>query len=107
MKYSLNQVCSIPYMSMEIQGIGNIDKQTKEVIMYFEKVSLRSLINFNFFPDAKINLPLEFLIIDGEKLYRIWRIIWKRKNFINYKDFANQIWSGNNFWIYSFSFWNF
>lgn len=63
-KFNLIQPC-YPYMSMEIQGIGNIDKSTKRVIMYFEKVSLNSLLEFNFIQNNRINTPLEFHIIDG------------------------------------------
>lgn len=62
-KLELNKEHS-PYMEMEIQGVGNIDKATKKVIMKFDKVSLNSLVNFNFIQGDMINVPLEFHIIE-------------------------------------------
>jgi hypothetical protein len=56
---------SVPYMSLEIQSVGNINKVTKNTIMYFNKVSLSSIMEFNFLMDNKINIPLEFKVIDG------------------------------------------
>ena len=70
-KYDLNK-CHVPYMSMEIQGVGNINKKRKEVLMYFDKVSLNSLINFTFIQDEIINVPLQFHIIDDKKNYVVF-----------------------------------
>jgi len=70
-KYDLNKT-HIPYMSLEIQGVGNINKVKKEVLMYFDKVSLNSLINFTFIQDQIINVPLEFYIIDDKNNYVIF-----------------------------------
>lgn len=70
-KYDLNKI-HIPYMSLEIQGIGNINKVKKEVLMYFDKVSLNSIVNFTFIQDQIINVPLEFYIIDDKNNYVIF-----------------------------------
>jgi len=70
LKFNL-QKCSIPYMSLEIQARGNIDKISKNVIMYLDKVSLNSTIDFSFLQDDKINVPLDFNIIENKKNY-IW-----------------------------------
>lgn len=63
-KFNLNNDFHVPYMSLEIQGKGNIDKEEKDMIMYFDKVSLVSMLEFNFIQDQIINVPLEFHIID-------------------------------------------
>lgn len=60
----------IPYMTMEIQGIGNINKKNAEVFMRFEKVSLTSVLNFNFLEEGTINAPLRFTVLKGES--EIW-----------------------------------
>lgn len=60
------------YMSMEIQGKGNIDKTTKTVVMYFDKVSLNSLLYFTFIQGDMINVPLEFYIIDDKNNYVVF-----------------------------------
>ena len=60
------------YMSLEIQGIGNIDKKTKNVMMYFDKVSLNSIIEFSFLQDDRMNIPLEFHIIDDKNNYIVF-----------------------------------
>ena len=70
-KLSLNKP-SIPYMSLEIQGIGNIDKLAKSVLMYFDKVSLNSILEFTFIQDDMINVPLQFHIIDDENNFVIF-----------------------------------
>jgi hypothetical protein len=70
-KYDLNKA-HIPYMSLEIQGVGNIDKVKKEVLMYFDKVSLNSIVNFTFIQDDIINVPLEFYIIDDKNNYVVF-----------------------------------
>jgi hypothetical protein len=70
-KFDLNKT-HVPYMSLEIQGIGNINKTKKEVLMYFDKVSLNSMINFTFIQDEMINVPLQFLIIDDKNNYVIF-----------------------------------
>ncbi len=70
-KYDLNK-CHVPYMSMEIQGIGNINKKKKEILMYFDKVSLNSLINFTFIQDQIINVPLQFHIIEDKNNYVVF-----------------------------------
>ena len=57
---------SFPYMKMEIQGVGNIDKIQKEVVMVFNKVSLNSLVRFNFVQDDMINIPITFRVIDSK-----------------------------------------
>ena len=60
----------IPYMTMEIQGIGNINKKNAQVLMRFEKVSLNSVLNFNFLEEGIIGAPLNFTIIKGKN--EIW-----------------------------------
>ena len=70
-KFDLNKP-HIPYMSLEIQGIGNINKARKEVLMYFDKVSLNSVLNFTFVQDQMINVPLEFYIIEDKNNYVIF-----------------------------------
>lgn len=70
-KFNLNKP-HIPYMSLEIQGVGNIDKQTKKVLMYFDKVSLSSILEFTFIQGAMINIPLEFYIIDDKNNYVVF-----------------------------------
>ena len=70
-KFNLNKP-HIPYMSLEIQGVGNIDKQTKKVLMYFDKVSLSSILEFTFIQGAMINVPLEFHIIDDKNNYVVF-----------------------------------
>ncbi len=55
---------SIPYLTLQIQSIGNINKTSKEVIMYFDKVSLNSAVDFSFISNDKINIPLSFKILD-------------------------------------------
>ena len=60
----------IPYMTMEIQGVGNINKRNAQVLMRFEKVSLNSVLNFNFLEEGIIGAPLNFTIIKGEN--EIW-----------------------------------
>lgn len=62
----------IPYMSLEIQGVGNIDKKTKNILMYFDKVSLNSMLHFTFMQGDMINSPLEFYIIDDKKNYVVF-----------------------------------
>ena len=70
-KFDLNKP-HIPYMSLEVQGIGNINKIKKEILMYFDKVSLSTVINFTFIQDDMINVPLEFYIIDDKNNYVIF-----------------------------------
>lgn len=70
-KFDLNKQ-AIPYMSLEIQGKGNIEKITKNVVMYFDKVSLNSLLYFSFIQGDMINVPLEFYIIDDKNNYVIF-----------------------------------
>lgn len=70
-KFDMNKP-AIPYMSLEIQGIGNIDKKTKNVMMYFDKVSLNSLLQFTFIQNDIINVPLEFYIIDDKNNYVVF-----------------------------------
>ena len=65
------QKTHVPYLSLEIQGVGNVDKEKKNIIMYFDKVSLNSLIDFTFIQDRIINVPLEFHIIEN-KNNSIW-----------------------------------
>lgn len=60
---------STPYMSMEIQGVGNVDKAKKRIVIYFDKVSLDTVINFNFIEDEIISAPLDFHIIDNKNNY--------------------------------------
>ena len=60
----------IPYMTMEIQGVGNINKRNAQVLMRFEKVSLNSVLNFNFLEEGIIGAPLNFIIIKGKN--EIW-----------------------------------
>ncbi|RLI49302.1 hypothetical protein DRO61_05280 [Candidatus Bathyarchaeota archaeon] len=62
----------IPYMSLEIQGQGNIDKITKKVVMYFDKVSLNAIMQFTFMQDTIMNIPLNFHIIDDKNNYVIF-----------------------------------
>ena len=70
-KLNLNKP-SVPYMSLEIQGIGNINKTKKSVLMYFDKVSLNSILEFTFIQDDMINVPLQFHIIDDENNFVIF-----------------------------------
>lgn len=70
-KFDLNKG-HVPYMSLEIQGIGNIDKITKEVMMYFDRVSLNSDIEFTFIQGDMISVPLEFYIIGDKKNYVVF-----------------------------------
>ena len=70
-KFDLNKP-HIPYMSLEIQGVGNINKLKKEVIMYFDKVSLNSIIEFTFIQDEIVNVPLQFYIIEDKNNYVIF-----------------------------------
>lgn len=62
--FSLNKP-DLPYMTLEIQGVGNIDKRTKNVVLFFDKVSLNSIMEFNFIQDDRINVPLVFHILEG------------------------------------------
>lgn len=70
-KFDLNKP-HIPYMSLEVQGTGNIDKTTKEVVMYFDKVSLYSVLQFTFIQGDMINVPLEFYIIEDQNNYVVF-----------------------------------
>jgi hypothetical protein len=70
-KFDLNKP-HIPYMSLEIQGVGNIDKTTKNVLMYFDKVSLNSVIEFTFIQDDLISVPLIFHIIEDKNNYVVF-----------------------------------
>jgi len=70
-KFDMNKPC-VPYMSLEIQGVGNIDKAKKEVLMYFDKVSLNSILQFTFVQDDMINVPLQFHIIEDVNNYVIF-----------------------------------
>jgi hypothetical protein len=70
-KFDLNKP-HIPYMSLEIQGVGNINKVKKEIIMYFDKVSLNSTIEFTFIQDEIVNVPLAFHIIDDKNNYVVF-----------------------------------
>lgn len=56
----------IPYMSIEIQGIGNINKQSKNMMAFFSKVSLSSVLNLDFIYNSAINIPLTFVILSDE-----------------------------------------
>ena len=64
-KFKLKQN-SFPYMNVEIQGVGNIDKITKKVLIHLEKASLNSLIDFNFLPGERLVMPLEFTVIAND-----------------------------------------
>lgn len=64
-RFKLNKPC-LPYMSLEIQGTGNIDKKTNKILLYLDKVSLSSMFEFNFIQDEIISVPLVFNIIKGE-----------------------------------------
>jgi hypothetical protein len=70
-KFDLNKP-HIPYMSLEVQGVGNIDKVKKEVLMYFDKVSLNSLIEFTFIHNDLISVPLVFHIIEDKNNYVVF-----------------------------------
>lgn len=70
-RFSLNKP-HVPYMSLEIQGVGNIDKQTKRVLMYFDRVSLNSLVQFTFIQGDMINVPLQFQIIGDKGNYVVF-----------------------------------
>jgi hypothetical protein len=59
-------------MSLEVQGIGNIDKVGKNVVMYFDKVSLNSILEFTFIQGDMINVPLQFYIIDDKNNYVVF-----------------------------------
>jgi len=62
----------VPYMSLEIQGVGNIDKTTKKVVLYFDRVSLNALMQFTFMQNTIMNIPLNFHIIDSINDYVIF-----------------------------------
>ena len=64
-KFELNKPC-LPYMSLEIQGIGNLDKASKKVYLFFDKVSLDSEMEFSFIQDEIMRVPLQFNIINDE-----------------------------------------
>ena len=64
-KFSLNKP-ALPYMSIEIQGKGNVDKQTKNIYMYFDKVSLKTEMEFTFIQDEIVNIPLVFSIVENK-----------------------------------------
>lgn len=70
-KFDLNKP-HIPYMSLEIQGVGNIEKVGKNVVMYFDKVSLNSILQFTFIQGDMINVPLEFRIIEDKNNYVVF-----------------------------------
>ncbi len=59
-------------MSIQIQGVGNIDKQTKNIIIKLGKVALKSMVEFNFIPKDLIKIPIEFIIIDDVNNYIIF-----------------------------------
>ena len=61
----------VPYFSLEIQGVGNIDKKKKNINMYFDKVSLNASIEFSFIQDEMLNVPLVFHIIENKNNY-VW-----------------------------------
>lgn len=63
--YSLEKT-HFPYMRMEIQGKGNVDKDTKEIILVFDKVSMNSIVQFNFIQDSVLKIPLEFRVIKSD-----------------------------------------
>jgi hypothetical protein len=67
-KFSLEKN-HVPYFSLEIQGIGNVDKSKKNIVMYFDKVSLNTSIDFTFIQDDLINVPLLFHIIENKNNY--------------------------------------
>jgi len=62
----------VPYMSIEVQGEGNIDKESKNVVMYFGRVSLESVIDFTFIQNSMLNVPLSFHIIDDTDNYVVY-----------------------------------
>jgi len=62
----------VPYMSIEVQGEGNIDKISKDVVMFFAKVSLESVIDFTFIQNSMLNVPLSFHIIDDAGNYVVF-----------------------------------
>jgi hypothetical protein len=64
-KFILVKPC-IPYMSIEIQGIGNIDKEKKKIMAFFSKVSIQNVLELNFLNDDRVKSPLVFNILDGE-----------------------------------------
>lgn len=64
-KFNLDKP-SFGYLSLEIQGEGNIDKIAKPVYMFFERVSLNSVPDFNFYGSSRIDLPLVFHVIKGK-----------------------------------------
>ena len=61
-----------PYFNIQIQGKGNVDKETKSVLVNIDKASLNSILDFNFVPGDKINAPLEFVLFDSEENYIIF-----------------------------------
>jgi len=61
----------VPYLSLEIQGVGNVDKVKKNISMYFDKVSLNTSIDFTFIQDQMINVPLSFNVIENKNNY-VW-----------------------------------
>lgn len=69
-QFSLNKN-HVPYFSLEIQGVGNVDKKKKNIVMYFDKVSLNAFIEFSFIQDQMLSVPLVFHIIDNKNNY-VW-----------------------------------
>jgi hypothetical protein len=68
----LFQKPNISYMTIEIQGVGNIDKKTKTVLAYFDKVSLDTVLDLNFLQDGSIGVPLDFIILNSTNNYIIF-----------------------------------
>ena len=69
-QFSLNKN-HVPYFSLEIQGVGNVDKKKKNIVMYFDKVSLNAFLEFSFIQDQMLSVPLVFHIIDNKNNY-VW-----------------------------------
>ena len=63
-KYNLNEEW-FSYFSIEIQGVGNIDKITKNLYLFIEKASFISDMKFLFNKTEMVALPLRFHIIDN------------------------------------------
>jgi hypothetical protein len=68
----LFQKPNISYMTIEIQGVGNIDKKTKTVLAYFDKVSLDTVLDLSFLQDGSIGVPLDFIVLDSKNNYIIF-----------------------------------
>jgi hypothetical protein len=70
-KFTMKKPC-VPYMSLEIQGKGNINKIKKDYIVKLSKVSLESVLDLSLVYNGSINVPLDFAILQDSENYIIF-----------------------------------